>query len=217
MPTERRVEGATVEISEKVERLGDDVVDVIGPQEEDSENENAEEEIGYYILIESNESRYYIYLSTAREYASVVYPYETYTHIGALLSKEEIESFHDEDVNWEDSSSEEIQIKTDEAAAQVINNTSADEIWQATFNLSAYASTSFVEYYPTQYDSGFPHQFQCTRVIFPFTEDLSLKYLDSRITPTIVAGKRGKRYVESAIYIDKEDKDPKDYVISNHF
>lgn len=214
MPTENRVDAAVVEISEKIERLGDDVVDIIGP-EEPTEKENG---VRYYILIESNESRYYIALTTAYEYGTVVYPYETYTHIGALLSEDEIESFHSEEINWEDEDREEVQKKTDEAAAKIINNTSAGEIWQAVFNLSAYASTSLVNYYAEQdNNSGFPHQFQCTRNIFPFTEELSLRSLDSRTTPTVIAGKRGKKYIESAIYINKEDREPQEYTISNHF
>ena len=219
MPTKNRLEAATVELSEKIERLGYDVNDVIGPIELESDNSDSnseDESLVYYITVEGN-SRFYIELNTNFEFGQISYPYSVARFVGRQLNSTEIEEITGESPEWDDSDNEEIEDIITKAGTMVISNTPRESLWLGKFNLSAYASTALVKYNVTNSQDGFPLDFKCSKGVFPYDNAPSLKQLDNGIEPVVIAGERGRRYAESAFIIDKEFDSPDNYELSVQF
>lgn len=224
MPTRSRIQGSVVELSEIIPELGYEVSDFIGPIGPEGE-ELAEDEIEddgdthyrYYLLGDAGESRFYISFNTESEYASIVYPMNILRHLASYLDETEVEAILDNSIKWDNLNEERKQDLYFEAVEKIIDNTEPAEYHRPAFTLSAYASTSLVSYRQTTISEGFPTEIQCDRGIFPYSEQLTLQYVDDHIQPVLIAGERGRRYVEYSFRIDKEDKEPPAYKFTSVF
>ena len=217
MPTKQRVRSAIVEISEGLSSIGYETNDLIGPVnstgEEISEEEveEADEAVQYYLTGETSRSNFYLRFDLDTQYAVVVYPMNVLRHLGSYLDRDEAEAIIDESLDWTEMNDQEEDMMMLTATERVVENTDPAKFHAAAFNLSTYASTSLVDYRQTTTEEGFPKEFQCVRGIFPYTGHLTLDQIDSRVHPVIVAGERGRRYVEYSFRIDKEEKSPEEY------
>ncbi|WP_423997370.1 hypothetical protein [Halorubrum trapanicum] len=217
MPTKQRVRSAIVEITEALTSIGYETNDLIGPVNEKGEQipegevEETDEVVQYYLTGETSRSNFYLRFSLDQQYAVAVYPMNVLRHLGSYLDRDEAEAIIDEPLDWAEMNEQEEDMMIQTAAERVVENTDPANFHQAAFNLSAYASTSLVDYRQTTTDDGFPKEMQCVRGIFPYTEHITLEQIDSRIHPVIVAGERGRRYIEYSFRIDKENKSPEDY------
>lgn len=218
MPTRQRIRSSILVLSERLDDLGYTVGNVLGPYNESGEKVPEDEVSGlededlqYFLTARVSKSEFYIQFRTAYEYGIIVYSMDILGHLASYLDNEEVESIIEESISWADLEEEkELQLRS-QAVESIISNTDPVQFHEAAFNLGVYASTSMVEYLQTTTENGFPKQFQTTRGIFPYTEKMSLKRVDDRIHPVIVAGERGRRYVEYSFRIDKDDKDPSEY------
>jgi len=216
MPTDDRIRSAMIEVAEQLEKLGYKIDESRGPvssegefiPEEEIENT---ERIQYYLIARAGEKFFYILFDSQKSYATVVYPFNVLKHLGQRLSNEEVEAILDEEIDWEDLEDGSSSRLHTQAADAVIENTPPEVFHQPAFNLSIYASSAVVDYRQTRMERGFPREFQSARGIFPYTERMTLSKLDDRVDPVIIAGERGRRYVEYSFIIDKEDKDPQNY------
>lgn len=215
MPTRERVRGAIVEVSELLAELGWEPREVIGPVDESGEDIGANdldpdsERAQYFLVASAHRANFYVQLPLDSPFASIVYPLNVLNVLGSRLSGEEIESILD--VTWDDLDEERREGAQVEAAHRILSNSDPDEIRAGAFALSTYASTALVEYQHRTTEAGFPAEFHCVRALFPYTENLTLAQLDRRITPVIIAGERGRRYVEYSFDIDREDKEPPEF------
>lgn len=222
MPTNERIRGTIVEVSERLEDLGYQMTDFVGPVDETGEEISEEKlqgkeppEAAYYLVSEANGAQFYIMFQTSAKYASIVYPMNALSYLGRNLDIDEIGQILEQDLDDSELTAEEIQELSIEAAKKIVENTSVDQFHTPAFNLSAYASTSLVEYRQQTTDRGFPTEVQCTRGMFPYDEQISLNYLDDRVHPVIIAGERARRYIEYAFTIDKQNKDPIEYTFKS--
>jgi len=216
MPTNNRIQSALIEVAEQLDRLGYVVEETRGPLNmegdvvSEDEIEDAER-FQYYLITRADEKVFYIFFDNNRDHAIVVYPFDVLKSLGQKLNDEEVKAILDDPVDWDDLSDDEIEILHSRAVEEVIENTPPNAFYRAAFNLSVYASSAIVDYKQTRTESGFPREFQSTRGVFPYTDHMSLSELDDRVDPVIIAGERGRRYVEHAFMIDKEEKQPQDY------
>jgi len=217
MPTNQRVRSAIVGVSEGLADLGYEVIDLVGPinseGQEISEEELEGEEAGvqYYLTGQSRHVNFYITFNLDNRYAVAVYPMNVLRHLGSYLDRDEIDRLLDRSIDWEDIDEQERDRMAMDAAEQAVENTDPAQYHMAAFNLSAYASTSLVDYRQITTDNGFPTEFQCVRGLFPYTEHMTIKRLDDRVQPIIIAGERGRRYMEYSFRLEKEDKSPEEY------
>jgi hypothetical protein len=217
MPTEQQIEVVIGELLEIVDQLGYDSGDVIGPlYEPDAEDDEDEEEIGeaskteeshieetlYYLTASGKVGSFYIAFSTEYKYASVNYPLSIGLNIGSRLEPDEVLELSESSADWDDLEETEKDDLYESAGITIIENTPIESIWHPKFNISAYASTALVSYEETLTENGFPYQFRCNRGMFPYTEELTLKSIDDRISSVMIAGNRGKRYVDSSFVVD---------------
>lgn len=215
MPTKDRVEAVVIEISEKIESLGYDVAEIIGPIEQENEGDETEESV-YYITAQGGNIRFYITFSDEYKFGNVVYPFNIAAHLARQLDWDETEAVVEEQPNWDDISEDEMNELQKQAGRRIIENTAIEDLLVAKFNLSAYASTAIVDYRQSLAENDFPVQFQCSRAVFPYTEHISLRKLDDRIVPVLIAGERGRRYVESSFLVEKEGQ-PDEYTLIAQF
>lgn len=219
MPSGKRVESKVIEVGETLENIGYEINEFIGPtnsegdsvdpeQDEDSEEED---DLLYYLTCSLEGAEFYIAFPTNRKTASIVYPMDVLAYLGSQLSENEIETLADESINWGSLSPEEKEEYEILASKTVINQTDPENYIIPAYNLSACVSTSLIDYRQTITEDGFPTRFQCLRLMFPYTEQVTMKSLEDRIMPVIVAGNRGKRYIEYAFQFEKEDRDPQEY------
>ncbi|WP_436933715.1 hypothetical protein [Halovenus marina] len=202
--------------------MGYEIDDFSGPIKEDGEEVEPEkiedEEDGrfrYYLTIKLEGSQCYIVFDTAFRHAEITYPLNIANTVSRQLETDEIEELTGESVDWESLDElEESDLKRN-AALKVIDNTDPSTAHRASFNLSAYTSTALVDYRHRLAENNFPIEFQCTRSMFPYTEDVTLQYLDDRIMPVIIAGERGRRYAQYSFAIEKEDRQPAEYEIES--
>lgn len=220
MPTEQRVQGTVVEISQKLENLGYtnlEVVDPSGVDESEEKNEDNEEDPNpvFYIFAETPRANFYIAITTGANYGKIVYPYQISNHIGEQLEDDDVDYLvSEQEYEFEDDEDRELMKKV--AGEQVIEQTPIEDLWHAKFNLSAYATTALAEYEETLGENGFPIQFKCQKGILPYEDDFSLRTLDNSINAVLIAGNRGRRYIEASLYVDDEG-DPDEYVIGPNF
>jgi len=216
MPTNNRIQSALIEVAEQLDRLGYVVEETRGPLNmegdvvSEDEIEDAER-FQYYLITRADEKAFYILFDNKRDHAIVVYPFDVLKSLGQKLNDEEVKAILDDPVDWDDLSDDEIEILHSRAVEEVIENTPPNVFYRAAFNLSVYASSAIVDYKQTRTESGFPREFQSIRGVFPYTDHMSLSELNDRVDPVIIAGERGRRYVEHAFMIDKEEKQPQDY------
>jgi hypothetical protein len=196
MPPHEEVEDAVEDVSDMVTRLGFELDHVDEPNDEQQDNEN------YYIYANKSGEHFYIILTTAYEFGEVVYAFNIAASIGNLLSEEEIDKLVDDDVEY----------PRERAGEVLIEQTPIARILRAKFSISAYSSNSLVNYSENTAENGFPIKYECRRGIFPYTDGFSIRKLDDRIESTITAGKRGARYVNNGLFIDKNNKeDPTEF------
>jgi len=223
MPTNQRVQSAIVDLSEGLSAIGYETKDVIGPVNPNGEPipeeeiEEIQEDVQYYLTAETSRSSFYIRFDLDSEYAIVVYPMSVLGHIGSYLNKDEVEALVGESIDWGETNDQEEDMITKRAAELVVENADKSQYHTAAFNLSVYASTSVVDYRQTTTDSGFPVEFQCLRAIFPYSENMTMERIDNRVHPVIIAGERGRRYVEYAFRINKDNKSPEEYEFESIF
>jgi hypothetical protein len=215
----KRVQSKVVEVGETLENIGYEVNEFIGPTnsegdpvdpEQDEELEE-EDDLLYYLTCNLEGAEFYIAFSTNRKTASIIYPMDVLAYLGSQLSENEVESLVDESINWGSLSPEEEEEYGISASKTIINQTDPENYIIPAYNLSAYVSTSLIDYRQTTTEEGFPTRFQCLRLMFPYTEQVTMKSLEDRIMPVIVAGNRGKRYIEYAFRFEKEDREPQEY------
>lgn len=209
MPTEKRIAGAAYEISETLKALAYDVGDLVGPIKLENEDSEVEQKI-FYITAEGSHGAFYIAFSDQYDFANVVYPYNIATSMSDLLTAEEIESIIGVSPDWDKIDNDYKRDLLEKAGLSVIENTPIEALRLPQFHLSAYGSTAIVSYTDAPAENGFPREFQCKLSIFPYTENTTLRELDYRVDPVLIAGERARRYVESSFYIDKEGE-PSDY------
>jgi len=217
MPTNRRVRSAIITITEALEDIGYELLDLIGPVDRDGEEISEDEvpehepDVQYYLTGQGRRAKFYIRFSLNRKFANIVYPMDVLGHLGSYLERDEIEALLDQSIDWESVDLAEVDSLAVDAAERVVSNTDPIEYHTAAFNLSAYASTALVDYRQVTTNNGFPTEFQCSRGLFPYTEQMTIKELDDRLEPVLVAGERGRRYMEYSFRIEKEDRVPEDY------
>lgn len=212
MPTKQRLQGTVVEISQKLEKLGYEDFEVIEPGEESESNSEAV----YYIFVEAAIGNFYIVLSTEQMYGRIVYPYDIGRHIGEALEKEEAKELAKETGKIDTVENVDDSDLRSLAGIKVINQTPIDGLWRGKFNISAHGSTSLVSYREELTENGFVNRFKSVKGFLPFEDDFSLRTLDDRIDAVLIAGNRGRRYVESSLYIvDKGE--PEEYIIKFQF
>ena len=216
MPTDQRIQSAIIEIAEQLDQIGYEIDDTRGPVDaageaipEDEVDEA--ERFQYYLIAGTSGTFFYILFDSQGRHATVVYPFDVLRHLGQGLSDEEVEAILDQSIEWNDLQGSEADLLYSQAAETIIGNTPPKVFDQPAFNLSIYASSAIVDYRQTQTETGFPREFQSARVIFPYTEHMSLSQLNERVNTVIIAGERGRRYVEYAFAIDTEDKQPQNY------
>ena len=225
MPTRNRTRGAAVETSEILTELGFDVHDIRGPitaegEELDPEaadqtqSEGAEPEYyQYYIIAGLEKSSFYLKLQSDRSFGTIIYPMDIISALSGQLEEKEVGAILGEPIDWDSIDENQRYALYSEAIENIIQNTDQDVYYRAVFNLSAYASTSLVQYTTETTEDGFPKEFQCGREFFPFTENLTLQYVNDRVISVLIAGERGRRYVNYSFKIHKEGKEPPEYEI----
>lgn len=216
MPTDNRIQSALIEVAEQLDRLGYMIEETRGPLNMKGDVVAGDEiedtdRFQYYLIARGNEEVFYILFDNKRDHAVVVYLFDVLSSLGQKLNDEEVKAILDDPVDWDDLSDDEIEILHSRAVEEVIENTSPNPFHHAAFNLSVYASSAIVDYKQTRTESGLPREFQSTRAMFPYTDHMSLSELNDRVGSVIIAGERGRRYVEHAFLIDKEEKQPQDY------
>lgn len=227
MPSNERIRGSIVEMSDRLGDLGYGTKQLVGPIAGDGEeirpediDENTAKPISYYLVAESGEQEFYIEFSTEREFSTIVFPLSVEKRLANRLSDEELRGLLDEEIDIEDFNSEEREVLLKRGARNIIRNTPAEHYLKAQFVIGSQASTSLVDYVQTTVE-GFPVEFRCRRAIFPYTENLTLEYVDDRVHPVIIAGNRGRRYVDSSVAIlnsvDGESLDPNEYEVRLRF
>lgn len=217
MPTDQRIHSAIIDITEGLSDIGYNVTDLIGPINNDGE-EIPEEEVNteesdvvYYLTAETSHANFYIRFTSSDQYAVVVYPMNVLRHLGSYLNKDELAELLDRSIDWDVINDGDRNMLFEDAAKKIVDNTDPVKYHTAAFNLSAYASTSLVNYRQITTENGFPTEFQCARALFPYTEHMTIRRIDDRVQPTIISGERGRRYMEYSFHIDKEDRSPKEY------
>lgn len=234
MPTEKRILAALSDIEETLEQLDHNVEDILGPYERgevgdgevkaddegEIEDETATEgdehtEELYFLLAESGNDRYYIAASTERQFMTIVYPYYITSYLADQVPEDQYEDVLDIEFDAEDATEQELEGYREQVGEQIIQNTPIESCWNARFYLSAYASTSDVSYHTEEAENGFPAAFQTTNTIYPYSDLPELGELHTRILSALNMGKRGKRYVESSLYVDESDDE--ELVIRNRF
>lgn len=216
MPTNQRVRSAIIDVSEGLADIGYEVIDLVGPISEgkeisEEELEGEESGVQYYLTGQARHAHFYIVFELDKRYAVIVYPMNVLRHLGSYLDRDEMGELLDRSVDWEDLDDQQEDSVARDAAEQVVENTEPIQYHRAAFNLSAYASTSLVDYRQMTTENGFPTEFQCARGLFPYTEHMTIKRLNDRVQPVIIAGERGRRYIEYSFHIDKEEKSPDEY------
>lgn len=209
MPSKEQTAEAAEDIAEKLSRLGFGEISHEGPIEIEDDGSTVHQ---HYIYANKNNSVFYFQLLDKFEFGRVVYSYDIARTIGKQLSDEEIRELVDVDSDKEI----ELELITD-AGVQIIEQTPSGPLNMARFNIAAYATTALVDYREGTTVNGFPSQFQCTRGIFPYNGNMTLRNLDDRVETTLTAGDRGARYVGSALLVDKDQEDPSDYVVVPQF
>lgn len=218
MLSPQKVEAKLFEVSENLESLGYEIRDVVGPNNKAGESIDPEEvenikdmEVVYYLSCELQQAEFYIAFSTNRKTASIIYPMDVLAYLGSRLSENEVESVVDEQINWENLSSENEREYRVSASKTIVEQTDPEDYAYPAYNLSAYASTSLIDYRQTTTKDGFPTEYQCLRLMFPYTEQITMKSVEDRIMPVIVAGNRGKRYMDYSFRFETENRDPEEY------
>lgn len=213
MPTERRVESAIITISEMLEELKYEVQETLGPEKIEAEkNSNIESStLVYYLVARARDSTFYITFRTDTKIANIVYQMDVLSHLTQYLDRKEVATIIEDDPNWDEIPPEQERELYLDAIREIIQNTDQSKIHRPAFTLSAHSSTSFVDFLAERAENGFPVQFQCTRAMFPYSGELSIQAIDDRVYPVIVAGRRGRRYVEHSFRIEKEGLEPTEY------
>lgn len=218
MPSPEKVEAKLFEVSETLESLGYEITDVVGPNNKQGEPIDPEEyenigdtEVVYYLSCQLQRAEFYIAFSSNRETASIIYPMDVLAYLGSRLSENEVESIVDEQINWESLSPEDERKNRVLASKTIVEQTDPEDYAQPAYNLSAYASTSLIDYRQNTTEEGFPTEYQCIRLMFPYTEQITMKSVEDRIMPVIVAGNRGKRYMNYSFRFETKDRKPEEY------
>lgn len=219
MPTDERLRGVLVELAETLEELGYEIDEILGPvsndgEEVDEDTVDSDTVLNYFIMGAASGSRFYIVLGSNRKYGEVVYPFDVRKQLATNIQERHVDKILGKTHEWGEfeSDGEGVKLRHD-AIDKVIENTRPVVKRRATFNLSAYASTAVVDHRQGFSDGQFPVQFQCLRAIFPFSEQISLKHLDDTVHPVLIAGERGRRYVESAFTIADDTTDSGKYEV----
>lgn len=218
MPTRDRVRGTLVETSEQLSQIGYEAEEIVGPVNSDGEEipldeveERPDEDVRYYIIGSSETVSFYILYQLDKNFAMIVYPMNVFSHLSSYLNEEEVETILEESIDWDGISPQRKENINRKAIQKIVEQTDPLKYHRAAFNLSVYASTALVDYNQMTTDEGFPIEFQCVRGMFPYTEQISMSRIDDRVHPVLIAGERGRRYIEYSFRIDKEDKNPKEY------
>lgn len=222
MPSNDRTRSVVIELSERLVDLGFEITDLVGPLDsrgEEADFENGDEDTGlhYYLLAEGSRGRFYIAVGTDRKYGEIVYQMDVIKHLSNYLDESEVDSVLDSDHEWDDLEETESEQIEKEAVVQILSNSDPYILHNASFNLSAYASTSVVNYHSNTVNEYFPAKYQCVRSIFPYSEHMTLKEVDDRVEPVLIAGERGRRYVEHSFHIRSVDEEEGEYEFSIAF
>lgn len=222
MPTEKRLRSAITEISEKIELIGYEVNEVIGPLNSDDKKigreefeENIQEDVHYYLTAGIEKISFYIQFRLDREFAMIVYPLDVFRQLSILIDNKETEAILTQAYDWDKLGAKEKEQLHIKAINKITQNTNSEQFLEAAFNLTIYASSENVQYKQNTTDDGFPVKYQCVRPLFPYTEQMTISHIDNRIFPVINAGERGKRYIQYIFRLDKENKQPQEYEIKS--
>ena len=212
MPTERRIEATIVALSEVLEQIGYQIEETTEPRALDNENGDFDSaEKIYYLIINARQSQFYITFRTDLNYCSIVYPMDIMKHLSLYLDDEEVDLIMNVDSKWQNLNDKQKEELYTEAIIKIVNNTDKSRIREASFDLFKYASSPMIELLFERDENGFPLLFQCNRGIFPYTQELSMKEVDDRVFPVLVAGRKGRKFVEHSYRIKKEDREPDEY------
>lgn len=214
-----QLRAAAIDISDKLNKLGDNVFDVREYQRE-NENEEREDNLFLDILCESDGSKFYITLSQERPQATIRYPFNITRSIGDRLSADELDELITNSDRWEGNSnlddSDQEDAARDLAGSILLENTQPENLWNAKFYLAQYVSSPPVGYEDETNDDGLPTFFWALRNIFPIESTVTLDELDERTQSVITAGDRGKRLVNTQIGV-KRGGDVTDYTVISGF
>lgn len=210
-----QLRAAAVDISDKLDRLGDDVIDVREYPRED-ESDGDEDKLFLDILCESDGSMFYITLNQDRPQATIRYPFDITHSIGNRLTTDELQELVSSSDRWEGNSSFEDSDEEDAArnlaGSILLNNTPTENLWDTRFYLAQYVSSPPVSYEEETSDEGLPTFFWALRNMFPIESTITLDELDERTQSVITAGDRGKRLVNTQIGVEREG-DVIDYTV----
>jgi hypothetical protein len=180
-------------------------------------NEDPEEDSETYeILVNSDYAQFFVRLSTGNEYGVVSYPYDVDVHIGQSLSESDLNEILQGRISEAERTEAELWELQSRAGAKIIQNTPTETLRQAKFNLLYYGSDGRVSYSSLLHSTGFPIRFQSYQTFYPYEQNLSLRQLDEHIKETLNVGNQARRYIESSMSVNKEDKTPKEYTLQFH-
>lgn len=205
MPTERRIEAAAAEVTQKYERLGYDVEEFVGP----AERPDAEE---FYLYLSSGGSSLYLTFYTDFDAVSVAYPYTVARAVGRKLTETQRERV----VDTADSDGE-VQESTPESVGRtVLEQTASDTVHELRFRLADHASSPLVGVEFDTTDDGVPVRFRSYVSLLPYVDRFDLQTLDTRTDMVLTAGANGNRFVRDALTVDT-DSDPSEYAVELRF
>lgn len=209
-----------VEIREILEDLGYEVVRVRGPfdqdgdlidDEADFDDSNPDSRLLYFLIANAGPAQFYIRFDTGAKYAQMTYQMNIIRYVSRQLEEDEVELLLDINPVWDDIDPSEHEAHFSNAIRKIIENSDPIEFNKASYYLFAYSTTALVEHVQERTEDGFPTTFECTRTLFPYTENMTLQHVDDRLLQLLIAGNRGHRYVREAFIIDKTSDNPTEY------
>lgn len=200
MPTEQRIKGALDQIGENLEAVGDEVIDIHGPRDvEDEEEAESEDERIFYMLGESEDSRFWIGASTELQHMSVHYPFNIHRHLG--------QRFIDRDdlslslIEGDATNGESIDFEL--IGREIVENTPGNIVSHARFNVSAYGSSNLVG---ISFGDDF-EEYHSMKAMYPYTEPITIKSVSDAVDPVVTMGKRSRRYIDSSFFLERDEDD----------
>lgn len=207
MQTREDLENHFDTMVDRVERLGDEVIEIydlqeVGDEEEDIYLKQATFEEGVY------NCKYDIIARSDFEMDMVRYGYDLLGALQNYLESEEGEEFFElDDLSKSDSR---------EAARTIINRVRDEDMRRLKFQLQRQISNPLTELDVLQLDDGGISGFIVMRHIFPHEEKFVLSDLYDAITAVISTGEMGSRYLNNSFAIEipeESETEEDDYLL----
>lgn len=217
MPTKHELRAAVQVLIDKLRRMGYTNLGIDEATQHESDADSEEDSETYEILVNSDYAQFFVRLSTGNEYGVVSYPYDVDVHIGRSLAEDELNEILQGRVSGDERNEAELWELQSIAGAKIIQNTPTETLRRAKFNLLYYGSDSRVLYSSILHNTGFPIRFQSYQTFYPYEQNLSLRQLDEHIKETLNVGNQARRYIESSMSVNKEDKAPWEYTLQFYY